>query len=83
MQGCAMSAILQVKNLRFTQQSEPLFNDLNLSISSGDKIGLVGHNGSGKNWNSYGAKDRKLQKWMELTYGRHTRASGYLETTES
>ena len=43
-----MSAILQIKNLRFTQQSKPLFRDLNLAISSGDKIGLVGHNGSGK-----------------------------------
>ena len=43
-----MSAILQVKNLSFTQQTKPLFSDLNLAISSGDKIGLVGHNGSGK-----------------------------------
>ncbi len=43
-----MSSILQIKNLRFTQQSKPLFSNLNLAISSGDKIGLVGHNGSGK-----------------------------------
>ena len=43
-----MSAILQVRNLRFTQQSKPLFNNLNLAVSSGDKVGLVGHNGSGK-----------------------------------
>lgn len=43
-----MSAILQIKNIFFAQQSKQLFRDLNLSISSGDKIGLVGHNGSGK-----------------------------------
>ena len=43
-----MSAILQVRNLRFTQQSKPLFSNLNLAVSSGDKVGIVGHNGSGK-----------------------------------
>ncbi len=43
-----MSAILQVRNLRYSQQSKLLFNKLNLAISTGDKIGLVGYNGSGK-----------------------------------
>lgn len=43
-----MSAILQVNNISYTQQSKTLFSDLSLAISSGDKIGLVGHNGSGK-----------------------------------
>ena len=43
-----MSTIIQLKNLCYTQQTKPLFKDLNLAVSSGDRIGLVGHNGSGK-----------------------------------
>ena len=48
MQGWAMSAILQLKNILFTQSTKPLFRGFNLAISRGDRIGLVGHNGSGK-----------------------------------
>ena len=43
-----MSAILQLKNILFSQSTKPLFRDLNLAISRGDRIVLVGHNGSGK-----------------------------------
>jgi ATP-binding cassette subfamily B protein len=39
------------KNVSFAHKGsgeEPLFNNLNLEISSGEKIGLVGHSGAGK-----------------------------------
>jgi len=42
-----MSA-LTLNNISFSRGSDPLFENLSLSIRSGDRIGLVGHNGSGK-----------------------------------
>lgn len=37
-------------NVQFTyeEQSKPLFNELNLHIKPGEKVGLVGHSGGGK-----------------------------------
>ena len=43
-----MGAILQLRNLVFSQQSKLLFDHLNLTVNDGDRIGLAGHNGSGK-----------------------------------
>ncbi len=43
-----MSNLLQIIDLNFAHQSEPLFSNLNLLINQNDKIGLIGHNGSGK-----------------------------------
>lgn len=43
-----MSALLQLIDIHFSFQYGQLFDGLNLTINSGDKIGLVGHNGSGK-----------------------------------
>ncbi|NKB98922.1 MAG: ATP-binding cassette domain-containing protein [Pseudomonadales bacterium] len=40
--------LLQVKNLSYSRGTKTLFNDLDLSVSAHDKIGLVGHNGCGK-----------------------------------
>ena len=41
---------LQLRDVVFTHESDkkPLFNGLNLSVNAGEKIGLVGHSGSGK-----------------------------------
>ncbi len=43
-----MSVLLSCRNLSYTAGTKPLFRDLALSISRGDKIGLNGHNGCGK-----------------------------------
>lgn len=43
-----MSALLQLIDLSFSHNHQSLFEELNLTINQGDKIGLVGHNGTGK-----------------------------------
>ncbi len=43
-----MSVLLQCINLSYSRPHKPLFQNINLSIHDGDRIGLVGHNGSGK-----------------------------------
>ena len=43
-----MSVLLSCRNLSHTAGTKLLFQDLSLSVSRGDKIGLNGHNGCGK-----------------------------------
>ena len=43
-----MSALLHAKNIGLTRGTKSLFEQLNLVVNYGQKIGLVGHNGSGK-----------------------------------
>ena len=43
-----MTNLLQLINIGFAFDSQPLFKELNLNINKNDKIGLVGHNGCGK-----------------------------------
>ena len=40
--------LLQLKNTSYSRGSKLLFENLDLAINNGDRIGLVGHNGSGK-----------------------------------
>lgn len=40
--------LLQLINISFSFNSQPLFKALNLNINKHDKIGLIGHNGCGK-----------------------------------
>ncbi len=44
----AVSTLLSCRNLTHTAGTKPLFRELALSVSRGDKIGLNGHNGCGK-----------------------------------
>ena len=43
-----MSALLQLIDISYSHSHQTLFENLNLTINRGDKIGLVGHNGAGK-----------------------------------
>ncbi|MFT4924046.1 MAG: ATP-binding cassette subfamily F protein 3 [Phenylobacterium sp.] len=43
-----MSALLQLIDISYSHSHETLFEGLNLTINQHDKIGLVGHNGTGK-----------------------------------
>jgi len=43
-----MNTLLNVINVSFARGSVPLFENISLSINTGDRVGLVGHNGSGK-----------------------------------
>ena len=43
-----MNPHLEVKNLVFAYDSEPILKDISLSVEKGDFIGLIGPNGSGK-----------------------------------
>jgi iron complex transport system ATP-binding protein len=43
-----MSPHLQVKNLSFAYDSEPILKNISLSVEKGNFIGLIGPNGSGK-----------------------------------
>lgn len=43
-----MSVVLQLINLSFSRSHKVLFRDVHLSIHDHDRMGLVGHNGSGK-----------------------------------
>ena len=43
-----MNMILTIENLSKTYGEKVLFNDVNFSLSDGDKIGIVGVNGTGK-----------------------------------
>ena len=43
-----MTALIQAKDLGYTLGTKHLFQNLNLAINQGDRVGLVGHNGAGK-----------------------------------
>ncbi len=43
-----MSILLQAHTLGYSAGTRVLFQDLDLAVSSGDRLGLVGHNGCGK-----------------------------------
>jgi len=43
-----MSTFLTAQSLTLAHSTKPLFTALNFTIQSGDKIGLIGHNGCGK-----------------------------------
>ena len=43
-----MSVLISCRNLTHSAGTKPLFRDLSLSVSRGDKVGLNGHNGCGK-----------------------------------
>ena len=40
--------MIQIKNLTFSYGEKPLYENVNITISKGQKVGLVGPNGSGK-----------------------------------
>lgn len=43
-----MSTLIRISDLAFAVGGNTLFNDLQVTLSSGDRVGLVGHNGCGK-----------------------------------
>ena len=43
-----MTTYIQAKDLGYTLGTKRLFENLNLTVNQGDRIGLVGHNGVGK-----------------------------------
>ena len=43
-----MTTLIQCNRISHRAGTKALFKDLDLTIQSGDRIGLVGHNGSGK-----------------------------------
>jgi len=43
-----MSALLSILNVTYSRGSNTLFERISLTVKPGDRIGFVGHNGSGK-----------------------------------
>ena len=43
-----MATLLQLKDIGHAARDEPLFEGLELTVTSGERLGLVGHNGAGK-----------------------------------
>ncbi|XOV82214.1 MAG: ABC-F family ATP-binding cassette domain-containing protein [bacterium] len=43
-----MSSLIQIADLKYVVGDKTLFKDLTVHLNSGNKVGLVGHNGSGK-----------------------------------
>lgn len=41
-------SLIKIENVSFKYNNQNIFNNINLNISSGDKIGLIGDNGVGK-----------------------------------
>jgi ATP-binding cassette subfamily F protein 3 len=68
-----MSAFLQLLNLSFARQHKVLFRDTNLSIHDGDRIGLVGYNGSGKSSLLQIMVGREQPDAGEIRMARHLR----------
>ncbi|MAT15779.1 MAG: ABC transporter ATP-binding protein [Planctomyces sp.] len=40
--------VIEVKNVSFSYDGEPIINDFSLLLSRGDKVGIIGPNGAGK-----------------------------------
>ena len=43
-----MERLIDVKDLSFTYDSEPLFSDISFSVNEGDFTAIIGSNGAGK-----------------------------------
>ena len=58
--------LLRLDNIFVTFGGTPLLSDASLSVSEGDRIALVGRNGSGKSTQAQYVIYHKLQTWMAL-----------------
>ena len=76
--------VVRVENLSFTYGNEPVFENINFSISAGDFAAIIGSNGSGKSTlvklllgllkpsggsiNILGERTGKFKRWHEISY---------------
>ncbi len=66
-----MKTLISLQNISYAYDSKPLFEDLSLSINTGDRVALVGHNGCGKS-----SLLKLLSGQLDISQGLLTRNRG-------
>mgnify|MGYP003346548304 CR=1 FL=1 len=75
--------VLTVKNLSHSYEDKILFLDVNLKISSGDKIAILGPNGCGKSTLLKIIMKRISPEVGEINFGKHNIITSYYEQNQA
>jgi len=76
-------SVLTIKNLSHSYEDKILFLDVNLKISSGDKIAILGPNGCGKSTLLKIIMKRISPEIGEINFGKHNIITSYYEQNQA
>jgi ATP-binding cassette subfamily F protein 3 len=76
-------SVLNIKNLSHSYEDKILFLDLNLKVSSGDKIAIIGPNGCGKSTLLKIIMRRISPEVGEVSFGKHNIITSYYEQNQA
>ena len=75
--------VLNIKNLSHSFEDKILFLDINLKISSGEKIAILGPNGCGKSTLLKIIMKKIVPEIGEISLGKHNIITGYYEQNQA
>ena len=76
-------SVLTIKNLSHSYEDKILFLDVNLKVSSGDKIAILGPNGCGKSTLLKIIMKKISPEIGEITFGKHNIVTSYYEQNQA